>query len=639
MIGRVLLDNYSPAADIVVSTVCLVMIVLVAFSYVSRTRSTKYFLSMVILVLVAAWADIAFYTVAVMPGQEVLANWMRCFYHAMLFLIFVHYIAYICEVTRYEKTRTYILLANAVFAAVLVADIITTAQGPTFTFTGTGVEFERHGIFTFGYLALLLICLVLLAKVRNLLFRRVMSSFYGTLAISFAVLLMQGVSGQSSFTVAALMLPVIAMLYLLHSNPYDIMLGTNDVKVMQDLVRYYHDRNKDFMFLSLYLRDFAEEDRELPDEIKAHIRQLPHRYLKSARLFKVSKGHMVVVFPKKQDGKAEEKIQGLLDVFYGLYEEYHYDYKIVVGEAVDEISQKNDYANYIRSIHRTMPECSVHRVSPDDVSAFRQSEYILKELADIYRERNLDDPRVLVYCQPVLNVETGQYDTAEALMRLNLEEMGIVQPYQFIPLAEEHGYIHILTEIILHKTCQALKLFTEDGYAIKRISINVSVQELKDEGFCSDIMGIIDQSGVPGGMIAIELTESRNDSDFMLMKEKIEELRENGLKFYLDDFGTGYSNMERIMELPFDIIKFDRSMVLAAGVDERSRKMVSNLANMFSDMDYCVLYEGVEQDSDEDMCKGMSAAYLQGFKYSRPTPIIDLKDYISRKSGEAEFSA
>ena len=118
----------------------------------------------------------------------------------------------------------------------------------------------------------------------------------------------------------------------------------------------------------------------------------------------------------------------------------------------------------------------------------------------------------------------------------------------------------------------------------------------------------------------------------MLMKNKIEELRKNGLKFYLDDFGTGYSNMERIMELPFDIIKFDRSLVLAAGTDERSKKMVSNLANMFSDMEYCVLYEGVEKDSDEDMCKNMSASYLQGFKYSRPKPILDLKDFMSRKA-------
>ena len=116
----------------------------------------------------------------------------------------------------------------------------------------------------------------------------------------------------------------------------------------------------------------------------------------------------------------------------------------------------------------------------------------------------------------------------------------------------------------------------------------------------------------------------------MLMKRKIGELKQKGIKFYLDDFGTGYSNMERIMELPFDIIKFDRALVIASGAEDRSRRMVENLASMFSNMDYSVLYEGVEKDADEAMCKGMSATYLQGFKYSRPAPITKLKDYLSR---------
>ena len=474
---------------------------------------------------------------------------------------------------------------------------------------------------------------MLVAKVRKLLFSRVMFGFYGTMLISVMVLLMQGITGQSSFTVSALLLPVIAMMYILHSNPYDAMFGTNDVKVMQDLIRYYHDKKKDFAFMSLYMKDFDDEGIELPDEIKTLIRQHAFQFFKRARLFKVSKGHVILVFLKSQNPNHEEKIGGMLDAFHSFYEQYQYDFKIVVGEAVDEISEKGDYVNYIKSIHRTMPECTVHRVCSEDVSAFRQSEYILKELADIYRKRDLDDSRVLVYCQPVLNVGTGKYDTAEALMRLNLEETGIVSPYQFIPLAEEQGYVHVLTEIILHKTCEAIKRFAEEGYEIKRISINVSVQELKDKGFCSDIMSIIDRCGISGDKIAIELTESRSESDFMLMKEKIGELRGNGIKFYLDDFGTGYSNMERIMELPFDIIKFDRSLLLASGADERSKKMVSNLANMFSDMSYFVLYEGIEKDSDEDMCKGMSAAFLQGFKYSKPIPIVDLKEYMSRKAG------
>jgi EAL domain-containing protein (putative c-di-GMP-specific phosphodiesterase class I) len=443
---------------------------------------------------------------------------------------------------------------------------------------------------------------------------------------------MQGLSNQASYTVSSLMLPVIAVMYVMHANPYDAMLGTNDVNAMQDYIKNCYERKQDFIFMSLFMREFEEEGKEIPAEMQASVRQFTYKQVKSALVFKVSKGHMILFFLKKQYPDYEEKIRSILQGFMPLYDKFHYDYKIVIGESIDEVSSKNEYVSYIRNIQRTLPECTVHRVNTEDVSEFNRNLYILKELADIYRHGDLDDPRVLLYCQPVLNVKTGKYDTAEALMRLELAETGIVYPDQFIHLAEEQGFIHVLTQIILHKTCDAIRRFTDAGYEIKRISVNVSALELKDENFCGDITEIISRSGIPGEKIAIELTESQNEDDFMLMKRKIGELKEKGLIFYLDDFGTGYSNMERIMELPFDIIKFDRALVIASGAEDRSRRMVENLASMFSNMDYSVLYEGVEKDADEAMCKGMSATYLQGFKYSRPTPVVELKDYLSREA-------
>jgi EAL domain-containing protein (putative c-di-GMP-specific phosphodiesterase class I) len=273
---------------------------------------------------------------------------------------------------------------------------------------------------------------------------------------------------------------------------------------------------------------------------------------------------------------------------------------------------------------------SIHIMEYEDVEEFNKFEYILSELGDIYRRRDLRDSRVLAYCQPVYNLKTGKYDTAEALMRLKLPDIGMVFPDQFIPLAEENGYIHVLTEIMLQKTCDEIKYLMKEGYEVNRISVNVSVLEMRDESFTEDFSKIIKDNEIPDEKIAIEITESQSENDFMVMKNMINDLKGNGIKFYLDDFGTGYSNMERIMELPFDIIKFDRSLVIASDHDPRSRKMVDSLANMFDELNYSVLYEGVETDSDEERCKNMSASYLQGYKYSRPIPIIELKKFFSK---------
>ena len=282
------------------------------------------------------------------------------------------------------------------------------------------------------------------------------------------------------------------------------------------------------------------------------------------------------------------------------------------------------------SIHAVMALNTIHRLNNDDIERFSQREYILEQLKDIYLKHDLDDPRVLAYCQPVYECKTGSINSAEALMRLKLEKTGIIFPDSFIFLAENRGYIHVLTEIILHKTCQAIRDLTEEGYAIRRISVNMSALELRADDFCNDIERVIHDVGIPFEKVAIELTESHTESDFMIMKEKVEKLNHQGIKFYLDDFGTGYSNMERIMELPFDIIKFDRTMLMACDKDKCSVKMVNSLANMFMDMSYSVLYEGVESDGDEALCKGMSATYLQGYKYSRPIPIDRLKEFLPK---------
>ena len=185
----------------------------------------------------------------------------------------------------------------------------------------------------------------------------------------------------------------------------------------------------------------------------------------------------------------------------------------------------------------------------------------------------------------------------------------------------------------MKKTCTEIRKLIVDGYEVNRISVNISVLELRDDNFCDDINKIIKDSGIPEDKIAIEITESQNENDFIIMKAKVNELKEQGIKFYLDDFGTGYSNLERIMEVPFDIIKFDRSLVVASGENEKSEKMVGNLAHMFRDLNYSVLYEGVENDLDEKRCIDMSAVYLQGYKYSRPIPIEQLTEFFEKKVG------
>ena len=200
----------------------------------------------------------------------------------------------------------------------------------------------------------------------------------------------------------------------------------------------------------------------------------------------------------------------------------------------------------------------------------------------------------------------------------------------FIPLAERNNFIHTLSKIILNKTCQNIKQMEQEGYHIERVSVNFSVQELHLDCFCDDVINIINQNGVEFSKIAIELTETRNEKDFLVMKKVIERLQALGIKFYLDDFGTGYSNFERLIGLPIDIIKFDRSLTILAGKNDESQFMVGSFSEIFKKAEYQILFEGVEDERDEVQCINMNAQYLQGYHYSKPIPIEQLKDFLEK---------
>lgn len=627
------MNGYTPVGDLIVVSICFVMLILLAFSYNSTTKSFMIFLGIIGSLIMAAYANVSFNKLVSIgdAGNYGVANVIRCIYHALLFTIFLLFVAYITESTRLGKlqARRIMIVANIIWVITIGSDIVSAFIGYGVHITERGVEFQGADFFLYGYLAYITLLFFILFNVKDRLYRRAMYGFYGSIAVSFVMMIIQSFHRQSSFTLSAFLYPVIAIFYVMHSNPYDVQLGAVDARIFEDKVKAYYSKGEEFFFMSLYLHEVAEGSIVVPDAMRATIRGHASSAFRGAMLCQASKGHSILLVSRKRNPDYNERINLLMNSFYDEYRKYHYDYKIVIGDCIEEVSRENGYIRFIQGIHKHMNENEVHRIADEDIAEFRRREYIRKELHDIYQKRNLDDPRVLAYCQPVYNIRERRYDTAEALMRLQLEETGMVFPDQFIPLAEENDYIHVLTEIILHKTCNAVRNLITKGYDVSRVSVNVSVPELKGNTFCDDVKRIIDASGIPDDKIAIELTESQSEDDFNLMKTKINDLKGHGIKFYLDDFGTGYSNMERIMELPFDIIKFDRSLVLACDASARSREIVSSLANMFARMKYSVLYEGVENEADERMCMGMDASFLQGYKYSRPIPIEKLAEYMS----------
>ncbi|MCR5528758.1 MAG: EAL domain-containing protein [Saccharofermentans sp.] len=631
-------ENYTPTADVLVVAVCLVFIVLIRAAYISRTRSFIYLRHMIYFAVTASVANLCFHGVLPLAGNipNILIFIPHIIFHTSLYSILFLQVHYLREIMRLniKENRLFTVLSISGFSVLILLEVLQPMLGFGM-YVGPDGSFQREmPFFIFGYVFFVLLMFTMLFIYREMIFRPILVGLISSVSISFLLMLIQEWMGESSYTVFTFLFPIYALLYLAHSNPYDLEIGAVDERAFTDLMYLSFEQDEELYLMSLYMHEYDGKGQHYPEEIQKMVKHFVYEFFKHPTLFLISGGHLVLVVRTSQEPDYIDGGQRMIDEFMKLYADYKIDYKIVFLKNDRRLKEDNDCINFIKYLHFDMAENSILKPGDKEVESYLRYKYIVSELADINGKHDLNEPRVLVYCQPVLNIKSGKYDTAEALMRLKLPDTGIVYPDEFIYIAERFKYIYTLTQIILNKTCLKIKELLDDGYYVQRISVNFSVYDIREPDFCETIENIIKDSGIPYEKVAIEITETQNERDFENIKKRINELKDSGVRFYLDDFGTGYSNFERIMELPFDIVKFDRSLVIASGTGNKYKSMVSNLAMMFDNGEYSVLYEGIENDEDEKRCIDMNAKYLQGFKYSKPIPIDQLSEYLDKGTND-----
>ncbi|MBQ8960779.1 MAG: EAL domain-containing protein [Ruminococcus sp.] len=625
--------RYTPVGDIIVMALCLIMVVLMLQTYIHRDRNYKTIVLILGGIVFSSMTNIFYESLLNAERISPLPVYcLRIAHHILLTVVLFLYIRYLHEPLWIpQKTqKRYVLIASVVLAAAVVLDVYGTVMKLPFSFFITDREIHSGiNVYSIVYALFAITIFHMIIRYRSRVIKQV---FWGLLCvniISVFILALQGTHDQVSYTVSAYFFPVIGIVFMLHSNPYDIDTGAISGRYLIDELKSAIEHGGEIVLMSCRISDFSKKivaDKSLRYEFYRFFRQ----NVKRGVLYNFSGERLILSLTKERGQDMEPLMNKMLEDFQKSYQVFGLDYKIVIIKTSPEISAAEDYEKLIALAEKKMQFNQVHRISTLDISEYYNSSYILSQLEDIADKKDPFDKRVLIYCQPVFNILTGSYDTAEALVRLELDKTGIVMPAQFIELAEEHGLIHQLSMIILHKTCYAIRDLMEDGFDIRRVSVNISVLELQQESFFTDVKQAIDRNGIPYSKIAVEITESRSEAEFHIMKQRVTQLQELGIKFYLDDFGTGYSNFERIMEIPFDIIKFDRTLLIESRKSSESYYMVSTFASMFRKLDYAILFEGVENDTDEESCLSMNAKYLQGYKYSRPIPIGELRGFLSR---------
>ena len=442
-------DNYMVVGDIAVVAVCLVMIILLMTSFVNRNRSYYIFINIIGMLMLVALVNISYHALLTKndPAFYTLIYVQRILYHALLFNTFFLFTLYITVVSEMDhaKARKIAIFSNVLFFAIIGYDFTRSLICTGFGIQEDGTVINKTNIYVIGYLIYVLFLMFLMRWARSYIYRRAMLGFYGTMLIAIVIRIAQLPLRQSSLTTMTFVFPVIAMMYIIHSNPYNLSTGTVNIQAIESYVADKYRRKIPFIFMSLQLLEFDAKGNELPEDIRTEVRRISTEYFKGCVVFQLGNGHLILMASKRKNPDYEQKIEAVISDFRKQYDRFQQPFKIVVGESDDEVSRINGYVGLIRSINSRLPENSIYRVESKDNERFNQADYVLNELTDIYNKHDPEDERVLVFCQPVFNLQTGRFDTAEALMRLDLEKTGIVFPDMFIPMAENNGFIHILT--------------------------------------------------------------------------------------------------------------------------------------------------------------------------------------------------
>jgi EAL domain-containing protein (putative c-di-GMP-specific phosphodiesterase class I) len=243
-----------------------------------------------------------------------------------------------------------------------------------------------------------------------------------------------------------------------------------------------------------------------------------------------------------------------------------------------------------------------------------------------------------VYYQPKYHLAQKCFVGAEALVRWNSPELGLVSPIRFINFAENSGIIHDIDMFVLSRVCQDIVDTKKRGRRTMPISVNFSLYEFYAPNFLEDIKKTIEKYGLNPLQIEIEITEETMTANTFLVISILKKLKEMGIKILADDFGVGFSNIYNLKQLPIDIIKIDKSFIDDIAVDFKAKEVVKTIINLSKAMNYQVIAEGASDEKQVDVLKKLKCDMIQGYYYSTPLPRKDFEKFLSANPFEKKGS-
>jgi polar amino acid transport system substrate-binding protein len=233
-----------------------------------------------------------------------------------------------------------------------------------------------------------------------------------------------------------------------------------------------------------------------------------------------------------------------------------------------------------------------------------------------------------VYYQPIVDAKTQEVVSAEALIRWNHPNHGLIAPYIFIPIMEKTGLIIELGKYVLEEVLKQQKRWELFKFKQVEVSINLSLLELETGKFVENVAQQLKNHQVPPQLIKFEITEGTAMSSEEQTSRQLLELKKIGIDISLDDFGTGYTSFAYLKKIPADILKIDRSLVMHVVENKEDQRIVKAMIELGHTLGMEIVVEGVENKEMYEMIVAMDCDYIQGYYFSKPLPVFEFQKLL-----------
>ena len=251
----------------------------------------------------------------------------------------------------------------------------------------------------------------------------------------------------------------------------------------------------------------------------------------------------------------------------------------------------------------------------------------------------LDENELFLEYQPQLDLLSGKIAGFEALVRWRHPELGVINPGQFIGIAEESGQIQSIGAWVIEKACIDLRSLSDKGFAGLRMSINLSPRQLYQADFADTLINATVRYQVPTSSVVLEITESAIMDNAERGIEALKSLSSLGVSIAIDDFGTGYSSLVALKQYPIDRIKIDQSFVSRLTEKGDDLEIINAVINMAHNLRLSAVAEGVETKSQLEMLKALGCDEVQGFLLGRPLPLDAIVVFLGNDEWQQIFES